>query len=188
LYSCYIIIRFSSSAISNQHNQQSAQSAISNHQSAIINQIIMSIPVAKNINIPPHPKGETMKAVCFSKFGKDPEEVLEVKTIPKPFIIDGSGKNQVLIKVYAAAINPIDKVRLSGSLAAIAPEEYLDNSVLGYDVSGIIEEVTGESSFKVGDEVFANLFLTRMHYGGLAEYVVCNTAEVGRKPSNIRYV
>jgi NADPH:quinone reductase-like Zn-dependent oxidoreductase len=67
------------------------------------------------------------------------------------------------------------------------PEEYIDNKMLGYDISGIIEEVGGESSFKVGDEFFASFLMAGMNYGALAEYVVCNTAIVGKRPSNIRY-
>eukprot|EP00980_Cylindrotheca_fusiformis_P022921 scaffold9926_cov113-Cylindrotheca_fusiformis.AAC.1 len=56
-------------------------------------------------SIPPHPKGETMKAVVFSDFGKD-SSALSVKEIPKPFV---EKPDEVLIKVHASALNPIDK-------------------------------------------------------------------------------
>ena len=154
-------------------------------------------------NIPTHPEGKTMKAVCFSSFGKDPKKVLEVKTIPRPFIISGDGddgegddgtttttKSQLLlIKVHACALNPIDKIRLNGDLAAVKPEQFTDNNVLGYDVSGVIEEITSSpsssSSFKVGDEVYVRL--AGMAYGALSEYVVCSATEVALKPTSISF-
>jgi alcohol dehydrogenase len=132
--------------------------------------------------MPQHPAGETMKAICFTKFGKDPNEVLSMQTIPKPFM---SNPGEVLIRVHAAAINPIDKVRVEGGLAMVSPEQY-DTSVLGYDVAGVVEEVgSGVSSFKVGDEVFARIGI--MCYGGLAEYVVADADTVGHKPANISF-
>ena len=147
-------------------------------------------------NIPTHPEGKTMKAVCFSSFGKDPKKVLEVKTIPRPFITSGDGddgtttttKSQLLlIKVHACALNPIDKIRLNGDLAAVKPEQFTDNNVLGYDVSGVIEEITSSSSssFKVGDEVYVRL--AGMAYGALSEYVVCSAHEVALKPTSISF-
>jgi len=144
--------------------------------------------------IPTHPDGETMKAVCFSSFGKDPKKVLQVKTIPKPFLAQDQA-DQLLIKVHACALNPIDKVRVNGELAAVMPEQFDDNNVLGYDVSGVVEEISNtngngnttstNNKFKVGDEVYARL--SGMNYGALSEYVVCNTSEVGEKPKNISF-
>jgi len=149
--------------------------------------------------IPTHPDGETMKAVCFSSFGKDPKEVLQIKTIPKPFLDSNAQADQtdqqLLIKVHACALNPIDKVRVNGELAAVMPEQFDDYNVLGYDVSGVVEEVSNtndtnndtdtNNKFKVGDEVYVRL--NGMNYGALSEYVVCNTAEVGKKPKNISF-
>ena len=133
--------------------------------------------------IPVHPSGETMKAVCFKGYGEGTEG-LSVETIPKPFV---STPDEVLIKVYAAALNPIDKSRFHGSLSLLFPEEY-DTSVLGYDVSGVVEEVGDEAAklFKAGDEVYVRL--EGMKYGALAEYVVCSPPEIGKKPSNLTHV
>lgn len=101
-----------------------------------------------------------MKAVCFTSFGKT-TDALSVKTIPKPSV-DTPG--EVLIKVHACALNPIDKLRLSGDLSLINPEAY-DTSVLGYDVAGIVQEVGDDASkeYSVGDEVFVRL--AGMEYG-----------------------
>lgn len=131
--------------------------------------------------IPGHPSDETMKAVCFTEFGKEPS-VLSLKTIPKP---PNPVSGQVLIKVHACAVNPIDKIRLGGGLATVTPEPY-DTSVLGYDVSGVVEK-TGEDvkDFKEGDEVYVRL--NGMNYGAMSEYVLCGVPEVAKKPSNVSF-
>ena len=77
-----------------------------------------------------------MKAVCFTSYGKTPD-ALSVATIPKPFI---GSPNEVLIKVHACALNPIDKLRLAGDLSLLMSEKH-DTSVLGYDpLQGAREE------------------------------------------------
>jgi len=131
--------------------------------------------------IPVHPSGETMKAVCFTAFGDS--DALSVQTIPKPHAAEA---NQVVVKVHACALNPIDKIRLSGGLSKMRAEQYA-TSVIGYDVAGVVVE-TGEEaakSFKVDDEVFVRL--DAMQFGALAEYVVCTVAEIGKKPKNISF-
>lgn len=133
-------------------------------------------------SIPLHPNEESMNAVCFTSFGSNSDS-LSIMSIPKPSV---EKPNEVLIKVYACALNPIDKIRLSGGLATLLPEPY-EASVLGYDVSGVVEEVAEESSqsFQVGDEVFVRL--NGMKFGAMAEYVVCAVPEVAKKPSNISF-
>lgn len=125
-----------------------------------------------------------MKAVCFSSFGKDSNS-LSVQTIPKPTV---DAPDEVLIKVHACALNPIDKIRLGGDLALLTPEPY-ETSVLGYDISGVVEQVgdggTAAASFQVGDEVFART--AGLKFGALSEYVVCTVPEIGKKPSNISF-
>mmetsp|Transcript_23715 Transcript_23715/g.35178 ORF Transcript_23715/g.35178 Transcript_23715/m.35178 type:complete len:363 (+) Transcript_23715:107-1195(+) len=135
-------------------------------------------------SIPVNPDGETMKAVCFTAYGKGTDSgVVSVQTIPKPFI---ETPDELLIKVHACSLNPIDKGRLCGDLSLVLPEVYNTN-VLGYDVAGVVEKVGDEASasFKVGDEVFVRL--AGMKYGALAEYVVCSVPEVAKKPSNISF-
>jgi NADPH:quinone reductase-like Zn-dependent oxidoreductase len=140
-------------------------------------------------SIPENPDGETMKAVCFTAFGKD-SDALSVKTIPKPFI---STPNEVLIKVHASALNPVDKYRLAGGLSGFKPEQY-DTCVFAYDISGVIEKVGDEASnsFKVGDEVYACItgltINADVKYGAVAEYVVCPMISmIGKKPSNLSF-
>ena len=92
--------------------------------------------MGKKPTIPSHPDDATMKAVCFTSFGKTPD-VLSVQTIPEPTIDKSS--TEVLIKVHACALNPIDKTRVEGDLALLRPEKY-DISVLGYDVAGVMKK------------------------------------------------
>lgn len=137
----------------------------------------------QSIPIPDHPSGDTMKAVCFSTSAFGGTEALSVKTVPKPAVEKPS---EVLIKVYAASLNPIDKYRLSGGLKFVIPETR-DECVLGYDVSGVVEEVGGDvTEFAVGDEVFVRL--SGMKYGALAEFVVCEPFELAKKPKNLSHV
>jgi alcohol dehydrogenase len=133
--------------------------------------------------IPPHPEGATMKAVCFTAYGKD-TSALSVQVIPKPIV---ENPDEVLIKVHASALNPIDMLRVSGDMALVLPEAY-HTSVLGYDAAGVIEEVGAEAgkTYKVGDEVFVRVN-SPMKYGACAEYTVSCTDEIAKKPSNISF-
>lgn len=136
--------------------------------------------------IPQHPLGETMRAVCFTKFaGPDVAPTLAFcPSIPKPSITSPS---EILVAVHAASLNPIDKIRVQGGLAMLMPEAY-NQSVLGYDVAGVVKEVgTQVTKFKVGDEVYARLSTKGMKYGALAEFVVDDESSFGFKPSNISF-
>lgn len=139
------------------------------------------------MELPVHPSGETMEAVCFTSFGET-TDALSIQTIPKPFITKPN--QQVLIQVHACAVNPIDKERLSGDLQILKRELYARN-VLGYDVSGIIVEMGADikdtdTEFKVNDEVY--VCLNECQFGALSNYVVCHMAELGTKPKNLSFV
>lgn len=103
-------------------------------------------------------------------------EVLELNEVPTP----QPDKNEVLIKVYSASINPVDyKIRESGMNRKFP-------IVLGNDVSGIITAI-GENvtKFKVGDEVFAALDFTKM--GGYGEFVLSDESLLTIKPKSITH-
>jgi len=122
-----------------------------------------------------------MKAVCFTAFGA-PDDVLSLKTIPKPAV---EKPEEILIKVCACSLNPIDKYRVAGGLTSFLPEAY-NTGVVGYDVAGIVEEVGSEvTAFAEGDEVYVRL--SGMKFGALAEYVICEPDEVAKKPTNMSF-
>merc|ERR1719277_1316258 len=92
-----------------------------------------------------------MQAMTFEKYG-DPRNVLKLSMVPMPCTV---GPDEVLVKVHAAAFNPIDAARVSGKIKMLRPEATWP-AVLGYDVAGIIEQVGSDvSGVAVGDEVAA---------------------------------
>ena len=119
-----------------------------------------------------------MKAAVIDEFG--PSSRLEIRDVPKPEIVPG----QILVKVTAASVNPIDWKIREGLMAARYGEEF--PMVLGFDASGIVAEVgTSVTGFAVGDEVYA-----RSDNGAgncYAEYVALNPATVARKPSELSH-
>ncbi|GHO50923.1 zinc-dependent alcohol dehydrogenase family protein [Ktedonospora formicarum] len=119
-----------------------------------------------------------MKAMVITDFGGP--EVFQERDIEKPT----PESNEVLVRVYASSINPVDyKIRQEGSWAGVKPP-----AVIGYDVSGVVEAVgLGVKNFKVGDEVFYTPEIPG-RIGSYAEYHVANEAIVALKPKNLSHV
>lgn len=119
-----------------------------------------------------------MKAMIIREFG-GPEK-FELAEMPQPV----PGPGQVLVKLKASAVNPVDyKIRLWPSNWARVPVP----AILGYDASGIVEAVGSQvTSLKVGDEVFycAKIFGRQ---GTLAEYHVEDAEIVAKKPVNLTF-
>jgi len=120
-----------------------------------------------------------MRAIRIHEFGGP--EVLKLEDAPRP----DPAADEVLIKVYATSVNPIDwKIR-----EGAAREKFPTNFplILGWDVSGVIEE-TGNKiiNFKKGDEVYGRPDPTRN--GAYAEYIVVKADQVNRKPKNIDHL
>jgi NADPH:quinone reductase-like Zn-dependent oxidoreductase len=120
-----------------------------------------------------------MKAVRIHSYGGP--EVLQYEAAPRP----KPGKGEVLIRVHAAGVNPIDwKVR-AGYMKDFIPHSF--PLILGWDVSGVIEEVgPNVSRFKKGDEVYSLPDHTRN--GAYAEYIVVRESEVALKPNALHHV
>ncbi|HEX2912515.1 MAG TPA: zinc-dependent alcohol dehydrogenase family protein [Chloroflexia bacterium] len=106
-------------------------------------------------------------------------EVFEEREVAKPV----PGPTEVLVKVYASSINPVDyKIRQAGSWAGVKPP-----AIIGYDVAGIIEAIgPGVKDFKVGDEVYYTPQISGAA-GSYAEYHVADESIVAIKPSNISF-
>ncbi|MCC6427898.1 MAG: NADP-dependent oxidoreductase [Phycisphaerales bacterium] len=114
-----------------------------------------------------------MKAIRIHKFGG--ADQLTYEDAPKPEASVG----QVLVKVHAAGVNPVDyKIRNGMFGAGKFP------MTLGFDVSGTVEEVGQDASrFKAGDSVYSYLPLTAG--GGYAEYVAVPASAVAIKPNSL---
>ena len=120
-----------------------------------------------------------MKAAIINEFG--PAEVLEISEVQKPVAND----DQVLIKVKATGINPVDtKVRAGTS--GISKQISLP-AIIGWDVSGMIETVgKNVSGFKTGDEVFGCIGFPSLGTT-YAEFTLANPQLLANKPRNISF-
>ena len=116
-----------------------------------------------------------MKAIRIHQYG-GPEVLAQVEMkCPTP------GPDEVLIKVRAASVNPLDWKMRAGLVKEIFPLTF--PATLGRDVSGIVEEAGDNvTQFKRGDEVYA------LVSGGYAEYVVAKETAVAKKPRTLDHV
>ena len=114
-----------------------------------------------------------MKAVRIERYGG--EEVMELVEVERP----KPGAGQVLVKVRAAAVNPVDwKIRDGlGELFGMKPP-----LILGCEVAGTVE--TGSGNLAAGDEVYGYL---GTHTGGYAEYAAAPASEFVRKPKQVDF-
>jgi NADPH:quinone reductase-like Zn-dependent oxidoreductase len=114
-----------------------------------------------------------MRAVSQREFGGP--EVLEISEVDKPTIVP----TEVLVRVHAASINPLETVIRSGRHALIGQPPF----VLGWDVSGVVEEIMpGMHRFAVGDEVFGMPMFPR-ELRGYSEWVAAPSRQLVRKPA-----
>jgi len=117
-----------------------------------------------------------MKAIRIHEHGGP--EVLSIDEIPVP----QPAADEVLIKVHATSVNPVDwKIR-----EGLRKEKFPSKLplTLGWDVSGTIEEIGNKvSGFRKGDEVYGRPDPTKN--GAYAEYIVVKSNIIGFKPSSI---
>ena len=113
-------------------------------------------------------------------------DVLKLETVP----VLSPNKGEVLIRVYAAAINPVDwKRRRGGGDYAMDPNG-LPVMIPGGDVAGVVEKLgEGVTDLKVGQPVFALLprDAKRLN-GGYSQFAVAPTSNVMPKPKAFTYV
>lgn len=115
-----------------------------------------------------------MKAAYIDHYGS--LEQIQFGEQPKPRI----QSDEVLVKVHAVSINPLDLRMVEGEFKAVLPVKF--PFILGNDLSGVIVEVGSKvHNFKVGDEVFAK---TDAH-GSFAEYTSLKSTSVALKPNNM---
>lgn len=103
-----------------------------------------------------------MKAFTFKRYGKSPELGFDDVDFPSP------GDDEILVKVYAVGLNPIDNMIPTGMFKRVL--HFSLPATLGSDVSGVVV-ATGRrvTRFNAGDEVFASIF--DRGTGSLAEFV-----------------
>ena len=123
---------------------------------------------------------ETMTAIVVDELGGP--EVLTQREVPVPLRVN----SEVLVKVHAAGINPIDaKTRAGGGPSAAIPRYPF---ILGNDFSGEVVLPPYESSpFQVGQEVFGMGQPPRVD-GSYAEYIAVPVMQVAKKPARLSHV
>lgn len=122
----------------------------------------------------------TMKAAARRCYG--PPDVLSVESVERP----NFGDHQMLVRVHAAALNPLDWHEVRGTPYVMRLGAGLgrpDNARLGVDFSGTVVAVGKDvTRYKPGDEIFGG------RSGALAEYVTVNeSGSVAHKPPNITH-
>lgn len=120
-----------------------------------------------------------MKAIRIHEYGGLDVLRYEEAPIPKP------GPGEVLVRVHAAAINPVDwKVRAGYVRDWL---KYKLPLIPGWDFSGAIEELGPDAgAWKTGDAVYARPDIARD--GAYAEYIAVRASEIAAKPRSIDHV
>jgi NADPH:quinone reductase-like Zn-dependent oxidoreductase len=130
-------------------------------------------------NDPANTKSQTMKAVRIHKYGGP--EVLHYEDAPRPEPQAG----EVLVRVHAAGVNPIDWNVREGHMKDFWPHKF--PLILGWDLSGVVEELGGGvSRFKIGDEVYSVPDPTRD--GAYADFIVVRESELALKPNSLHHI
>jgi NADPH2:quinone reductase len=93
------------------------------------------------------------------------------------------GKGQVLVRVKASGVNPLD-IKISNGAAPHARHPF--PAILGMDLAGIVDEVgPGVSSFKVGDAVYGLVGGIGGHQGSLAEFASVDADLLAPMPARL---
>jgi len=120
-----------------------------------------------------------MKAIVYTRYG--PPDVLRIEDVPAPT----PREDEVLVKVYAASLNPLDFHHMRGHVRLITGMAGPRRSVLGCDIAGRVEAVGGRvTQFRPGDDV---LGVKGLSGGGFAEYTCASEKKVALKPANISF-
>jgi NADPH2:quinone reductase len=119
-----------------------------------------------------------MKAVRVHTFGGP--EVLQVDEVPDP----SSGAGQVLVRVHAAGVNPVDTYVRSGNYAKLPALPYIP----GGDGAGVVQAVgAGVSAVKPGDRVYFAGTTAGMVGGAYAGLAVCDAVQVHPLPAGVSF-
>ena len=121
-----------------------------------------------------------MKAIIIDEFGGQDRLTLADVPAPEP------GSGEVLIRVKAAGVNPVDTKIREGRLALRLPHRF--PLIIGWDAAGVVEATgPGVTAFKPGDDVYAYCRKPVVQFGAYAEYIVLPVQSVARKPSTLSF-
>lgn len=119
-----------------------------------------------------------MKAAQLDRYAKGGKLVVREIPVPEP------AANEILMRVRAAAVNPLERLITAGSVRAI--QNYRLPQTLGNECSGIVEKVGSRvREFRPGDAVYTRLPLDRI--GVFAEYVAVDQDAVAKMPAGYAF-
>ena len=119
-----------------------------------------------------------MKAVQIHQYGGCDQMQLQEIAIPKP------AKGEILIKVHAAGVNPVDWKIREGYLAEMLPHSL--PLTLGWDLAGEVASLgEGVTSWEVGNAVYAHSNISKN--GSYAEYIIVAEGDVAAKPKTLSW-
>ncbi|AKD05072.1 NADP-dependent oxidoreductase [Pontibacter korlensis] len=121
-----------------------------------------------------------MRAAIYTEFG-GPEKV-RIKTVDIPEV----GEGEVLVRIRAAGVNPVDYAVREGYLKDNLPTEF--PVIPGWDMAGeVVECGFSARRFSPGDEVYAYARRPVVQHGTFAEYVVIPESYLAARPTNISW-
>lgn len=124
------------------------------------------------------PTQPMMKAAVLHQHGG--AENFKYEDVPRP----SPKEDEVLVKVLAAAVNPVDTYIREGTFSKEGEDK--GPMVIGYDIAGVVEKAGGAiKNYKPGDSVYAYLPISRG--GGYAEFAIAKEGEMSLKPKNIDF-
>ena len=119
-------------------------------------------------------KVQTMQAVRYHEYGGPEVLMTEQVAVPQP------AAGQVLVRVRATGLNPMDWKMRQGYMKAFMPTNFPFTP--GADIAGVVEAVGSDvTTFQPGEAVFG------LGSGGYAEYAIASATNLVRKPANISF-
>ena len=117
-----------------------------------------------------------MKAFVIKGYGK--QVALKAVELPAPTL----GEQDVLVRIHAAGVNPLDAKLRDGEFKLLLP--YPMPLILGHDLAGVVTQVGAKAQrFKVGDEVYGRAEDGRI--GTFAEFIAVNEHALAFKPHSL---
>ncbi|MEZ2443528.1 NAD(P)-dependent alcohol dehydrogenase [Chitinophaga sp. RCC_12] len=119
-----------------------------------------------------------MKKIIYDQYGS--VDVLHSVEVNKPV----PGKEQMLVKVKAVGINPLDWKIIMGEVKLVTGKKFPKS--VGCDFSGTIESIGQDiQKFKIGDDVFG--VINPFKEGVLGEYILVTEKEIAWKPADLSF-
>ena len=120
-----------------------------------------------------------MKAAILTKYDKKGKNLL-IQDIPVPV----AGNDEVLVKIMAAAVNPLDNMIVRGEVKLIVP--YRMPLVMGNEFAGVVEKTgSSVSGFRKGDRVYGRMPLKKI--GAFAEYAAVSASALAIIPDYLSF-